>query len=215
MCIVDRMNNLSTVCHVARIKSLVLEKKWFGYDYAHMLSCFSHVWLFAIPWTVACQAPMSIGFSREELLPYPPPGNLPNPEIKPMSLGFPAMTGEFFTISATWEAPWAVMSTECISMDDKKKKKFLFISRWTNQSMQLFKCDLCVCVCVCVCACIHIMWHTDPFYSSWIRYLETLFQYLAWRSKAAIKDILYYYSEIWRAAGFIERKVNPSKCVPN
>ena len=159
MCIVDRMNNLSTVCHVARIKSLVLEKKWFGYDYAHMLSCFSHVWLFAIPWTVACQAPMSIGFSREELLPYPPPGNLPNPEIKPMSLGFPAMTGEFFTISATWEAPWAVMSTECISMDDQKKKKnsSLFLGEQIKVCNFLNVIYVCVCVCVCVCVRVYTL----------------------------------------------------------
>ena len=132
-----------------------------------------------------------------------------------MSLTFPALTGEFFTITATWEAPRAVMSIECISMDDTHTHtQILFISRWTNQSMQLLNCDWYVCVCVCVC--VHIMWHTDPFYSSWIGYLETsLFQYFARRSKAARKDILYYYSEIWRTAGFIERKVNPSKCVLN
>ena len=42
----------------------------------HLLS---HVWLFATPWTVACQAPLSIGFSREEYwdrLPFPPPWDL-------------------------------------------------------------------------------------------------------------------------------------------
>ena len=36
--------------------------------YVHMLSCFSHVWLFATPWTVACQIPLSIGSSRQEYL---------------------------------------------------------------------------------------------------------------------------------------------------
>ena len=39
-------------------------------------------------WTVACQAPMSVGFSRQEFwsgLPCPPPGDLPNPRIKPRS----------------------------------------------------------------------------------------------------------------------------------
>ena len=43
---------------------------------------FSRVWLFAIPWTVAHQAPLSIEFSRQEYwsgLPFPPPGNLPDP----------------------------------------------------------------------------------------------------------------------------------------
>ena len=46
----------------------------------------SHVWLFATPWTVACQALLSMEFSREEYwsgLPFPSPGNLPNPGIQP------------------------------------------------------------------------------------------------------------------------------------
>jgi hypothetical protein len=40
-----------------------------------------------------------------EWLPCPPPGDLPDPGIKHVSLAFPALTGEFFTTSATWEAP--------------------------------------------------------------------------------------------------------------
>ena len=70
-------------------------------------SCFSHVQLFVTPWTVAHQAPLSIGFSRQEYqsgLPFPPPGDLPNPGIKPRSLISPALVGGFFTTSATWEA---------------------------------------------------------------------------------------------------------------
>ena len=54
-----------------------------------VLSHFSHVRLFATPWTVAHQAPLSLGFSRQEYwhgLPFPPPGNLLDPGIKPMSL---------------------------------------------------------------------------------------------------------------------------------
>ena len=42
----------------------------------------------ATPWTVACQAPLSMGFSRQEYwsgLPFPSPGDLPNPGIKPRS----------------------------------------------------------------------------------------------------------------------------------
>ena len=48
----------------------------------------SHVQLFAAPWTVACQVPLLIGFSRQEYwsgLPYTLPGDLPNPGIKPRS----------------------------------------------------------------------------------------------------------------------------------
>ena len=54
-----------------------------------MLTCFSRVWLFATLWTAAHQAPLSMGFSRQEYwsgLPCPPPGDLPDPGIKPLSL---------------------------------------------------------------------------------------------------------------------------------
>ena len=49
------------------------------------------------PWAVACQAPPSMGFSREEYwsgLPFPSPGDLPDPEIEPTP---PALAGGFFT----------------------------------------------------------------------------------------------------------------------
>ena len=63
---------------------------------------------FATPWTVAHQAPLSLGFSRQEYwsgLPCHPPGDLLNPGIKSMSLMSPALAARFFTASATWEAP--------------------------------------------------------------------------------------------------------------
>ena len=72
-----------------------------------VLSHFSCVQLFGTLWTVACQAPLPMGFSRPEYwseVPFLSPGDLPNPEIKPASLTFPALAGRFFTISATWEA---------------------------------------------------------------------------------------------------------------
>ena len=50
---------------------------------------FSHVQFFVTPWTAACQAPLSMGFSRQEYwggLPFPPPGDVPDPGIKPVSL---------------------------------------------------------------------------------------------------------------------------------
>jgi len=62
---------------------------------------------FATLWTVASHAPLSIGLSWHEYysgLPFPPPGDLPNPGIEPMSLMIPALAGRFFTTTATWEA---------------------------------------------------------------------------------------------------------------
>ena len=61
---------------------------------ACVLSRFGRVRLFVTPWTVAHQAPLSMGFSRQEYwggLLCPPPGGLPNPGIKPTSLLSPAL----------------------------------------------------------------------------------------------------------------------------
>ena len=74
------------------------------YIYVCVLSCFRHVWLFAALWTVARQAPLSVGFSRQERwsgLPCPPPGSRPSPGVKPASPRSPALAGEFFATSAT------------------------------------------------------------------------------------------------------------------
>ena len=62
--------------------------------HAQSLSC---VWLFATPRTIACPAPLSMGFCRQEHcsgLPFPPPGELPNPGMEPLS---PALEGGIFT----------------------------------------------------------------------------------------------------------------------
>ena len=64
----------------------------------------SSVRLFQTQWTVARQASMSMGFSRQEYwsgFSCPPPGDLPHPGIEPLSLMSPAEAGGFFTASAT------------------------------------------------------------------------------------------------------------------
>ena len=61
---------------------------------------FSRVQLFVTLWAVACQAPLSMEFSRQEYwsgLPCLPPGDLPNPEMEPTSPVSPALAGGFFT----------------------------------------------------------------------------------------------------------------------
>ena len=73
---------------------------------ACMLSSFRRVWLFATLQTIALQAPLFMGFSREEYcsgLPCPPPGDLSDSGIKFASLMSPALASRFFTSSATWE----------------------------------------------------------------------------------------------------------------
>ena len=69
------------------LRSHQLSVKWEGSG--SLLSHVSHVRLFATPWTVARQAPLSMGFSRQGYwsgLPCPPPGDLPSPGIKPSTV---------------------------------------------------------------------------------------------------------------------------------
>ena len=65
-----------------------------------VLSHFSHVRLFVTLWTTALQAPLSMGFYRQEYwngLPFPSPGDPPEPGIEPSSPDAPALAGRFFT----------------------------------------------------------------------------------------------------------------------
>ena len=85
------------------------------------------------PWTVVCQALLSMEFSRQEYwngLSCPPPGNLPDPEIELESPMSPALAGKFFTTSAIWEAQKSphfsvnyVLSDEAENNDTNKKIK--------------------------------------------------------------------------------------------
>ena len=65
---------------------------------------FNQVRIFVTPWTVAHQAPLSMGFSRHEYwsgLPCPPAGDPPSPEMEPQSLSSPALAGGLFPTSTT------------------------------------------------------------------------------------------------------------------
>ena len=71
------------------------------------LSHFSHVRFCATPWTVARQAPLSMGFSRQEHwsgLPFLPPGGLPDSGLEPVTFMSPALAGGLFATCATREA---------------------------------------------------------------------------------------------------------------
>ena len=91
------------------------------HTYIYMLSHFSGVLLFATLWTVACQDPLPMGFSRQEYwsgLSFPLPGDLPNPGIKPTSFMSPALSSGFITTNTTWE---------------------VYIHRISYNSMQIYK----------------------------------------------------------------------------
>ena len=76
--------------------------------------------LFANPWAIAHQAPLSVDLSRQEYwyrLPFSPPGDLPNSEIQPMSPGSPALAGRCFTTEPPgncllWTSPQQENGTE-------------------------------------------------------------------------------------------------------
>ena len=78
--------------------------------YVHTMLCaklLSYVRLFVTPWTVALQAPLSMGFSRREYwsgLPCLPPGDLADPRSEPVSFMSPALAGRFSTAHTTWKA---------------------------------------------------------------------------------------------------------------
>ena len=85
--------------------------------------CASHSVMFVTPWTVAHQAPLSMGFSRQEYwsgLPFPSPGDLPNPGIKP---GSPALQAD----SLPSEPPWKPLFLVRIM--------FMAMGRWEGQKL--------------------------------------------------------------------------------
>ena len=73
-------------------------------SYVCVPSCLSRVQLFATLWTVACQAPLSMGFSRQEYwsgLALPYPGDLPDPRIKPGSFRSSPLAVGIFTLASS------------------------------------------------------------------------------------------------------------------
>ena len=90
------------------------------------LSCsvllLSHVRLFETPWTVARQAPLSMGFPRQEYwsgLPFPSPGDLPNSGTEPTPPVSPAFAGGFLTVEATGEAMCLLYICTSVSTQNK------------------------------------------------------------------------------------------------
>ena len=106
----------------------------------------SHVWLFVTPWTVAHLAPLTMGFSRQEswsVLPFPIPGDLPNPGLEPESLSSPVLAGGFFTTSATWEALLllkvkVLVTQSCLTLFDPCRLYVLFFLILLFVQMPLF-----------------------------------------------------------------------------
>ena len=105
-----------------------------------VLRRFSHVWFFVIPWSVACQAPLSMGFPRRESwsgLPFPPPGDLPIPGSEPLTPVAPALACRFFTT----EPPGKLLKPNWLSsycVPDAKYLTILYLklaAHWISSSI--------------------------------------------------------------------------------
>ena len=99
------------------------------------LSC---VQLFATPWTIARQAPLSMEFSRQgywSRLPFPTPGDLPDPGIKPAAL---ALAGRFFTTETPGKPNHSELGvTKDYVLMDTGSCLFLFVFLWLKFSTAL------------------------------------------------------------------------------
>ena len=102
--------------------------------------------LFVTLWTIACQAPLSMGFSRQEYwsgLPCPPPGDLSNPGIEPASLTSPVLAGGFFNTKPPRKPSMGITSIQIHPSEEQNSLIFV-----TPKSLAANL--VCVCVCVCV-----------------------------------------------------------------
>ena len=102
---------------------------------AQLLSCDQ---LFATPWTVVRQAPLSMSFPRKEYwsgFPFLPPGDLPDPEIEPLSLASPELAGRSFAIAPPGKPCWI----SCLAFYHFATLKWIMIALWlillTKQSV--------------------------------------------------------------------------------
>ena len=98
-------------------------------------------------WTIAHQAPLSMGFSRQEHwrgLPCPPPGDLPDPGVQPASLTSPALT-----TSTTRKAPEPMAALKILSVKTNKKRSGDYSwagnpkACWCDNSSLTFPIEIC------------------------------------------------------------------------
>ena len=104
-----------------------------------MLSHFSHVRLFVMLWTVAHQAPLSMGFSRQEYwsgLPCPPPGDLPDSGMEPLSPVTPALQVDSLPLSHLGSPTWSYRNI-CTNTQGYENKVVFFCVVHNNTKWHL------------------------------------------------------------------------------
>ena len=107
---------------------------------ACLLNCFSLVCLFATLWTKTHRDLLSMRFSRQEYwsgLLYPPPGDLPKPEVQSASFTTPELAGKFLITRATWEVPVCVCVCVCVCIYIYIYIQFFYFS-WVTTCMYFF-----------------------------------------------------------------------------
>ena len=103
---------------------------------ACMLSCLVIFGSFETPWTVAHQAPLLMGLSKQEYwneLLFPPPGDLPYPGSKSASLKSPALAGNFFTNKPPQKPPQMFTAALFIRAKKGKQSKYPPTGEWMNK----------------------------------------------------------------------------------
>ena len=137
--------------HVAsRIRSVLIQNsgakfslllRFFTFVHACTLSPFSRVWIFETLWTVAHQAPLPMGFSKQGYwsgLLCPPSGDLPDPGTEPASLKSPVLAGSLFTASATWDALFTFTNANH-SFQFQNAFMYSHFHIWLHNSLSIFK----------------------------------------------------------------------------
>ena len=122
-----------------------------------MYACVCAGWLQSCPtlmlWTVALQAPLSMGFSRHEYWsgsPLPSPGDLPDPGIEARPSMSSALARGSFNTGATWEAQLYV----CVCVYTHVHM-YVYIHTYTHMHTHIYTC-ICMCVHVYVYMCVHV-----------------------------------------------------------
>ena len=153
-----------------------------------LLSHFSCVWLCVTPWTVACQARLSMGFSRQQYwsdLPCPPPQDLPHPGTEP---GSPALQADSLPLSHQGSPSLYIWLAKKFVWFLSKNKRHIFhfhqdlfwkmysLTEWILGPTQ-YMC-VCVCVCVYVCVSIYLSIYLSLFLLLFLKFLKVCFQLL-------------------------------------
>ena len=112
----------------SKVTQLHIHTFFFRFFSLMKVKSLSRVRLFVTPWTEAHQAPRYMGFSRQEyssVLPFPSPGDLPDPEIEPRS---PALQAD----ALTSEPPRKPLFPYQIRSDQSLSRVWLFVTPWTE-----------------------------------------------------------------------------------